>query len=159
MSATDWFPGAVFIVICVGVIFLTACAKGSVRGIVSVTCKATGSGAAPLFALVTVDSPTGGFITSAANPYAVVFFAALFPQFIDPTQPIAAQVAILGATYIVIDGAILVAMGATATQLMRILGSRMERWVSMISGAGLLAAAALLALRGTPEPATGGGGQ
>ena len=38
-----------------------------------------------------------GFITSAANPKAVVFFAALFPQFIDPAAPLAFQIAILGA--------------------------------------------------------------
>ena len=29
-----------------------------------------------------------GFVTSSANPYAVVFFGALFPQFIDPALPI-----------------------------------------------------------------------
>ena len=36
-----------------------------------------------------------GFLTSSANPYAVVFFGALFPQFIDASQPIAPQLLIL----------------------------------------------------------------
>ena len=92
-----------------------------------------------------------GFITSAANPYAVVFFAALFPQFIDPTLNVAPQVFILGITYLVIDGAILLIMGAAAARLLRLIGSRFERMIGMISGIGLLLAATLLAVRGTPE--------
>lgn len=94
-----------------------------------------------------------GFITSAANPYAVIFFASLFPQFIDTNLPIAPQVAILGATYILVDGAILLLMGATARRLFQLLGSAFTRWTGLVSGVGLLAAAALLALRGDPEPA------
>lgn len=93
-----------------------------------------------------------GFITSAANPYAVIFFAALFPQFIDITAPVAPQVAMLGVTYLIIDGTILFAMGAAASRLLRLLGSAFERWTGWISGLGLLTAAVLLALRGTPEP-------
>ncbi len=31
-----------------------------------------------------------GFVTSASNPKASVFFAALFPQFIDPNRPVSA---------------------------------------------------------------------
>lgn len=92
-----------------------------------------------------------GFITSAANPYAVIFFAALFPQFIDPALPAAPQVAILGLTYLVVDGAILLAMGATAMKLFQLLGSRVERWIGAVSGAGLIAAAIALALRGAPQ--------
>lgn len=92
-----------------------------------------------------------GFMTSAANPYAVVFFASLFPQFIDAGYPVAPQVAILGATYLVIDGAILIAMGAAAARLFALLGSAFSRWTRLVSGTGLLAAAALLALRAEPE--------
>lgn len=94
-----------------------------------------------------------GFITSAANPYAVVFFAALFPQFIDTGLPFPPQVAILGATYIVIDGTILAIMGAAAARLFRLLGSKIERWVGVFSGLGLLGAATMLALRGEPGTA------
>lgn len=49
-----------------------------------------------------------GFITSAANPKAVVFFAALFPQFLNPNHSLALQVFVLGITYIVIDGLFLI---------------------------------------------------
>ncbi|MBD3662094.1 MAG: LysE family transporter, partial [Arenibacter algicola] len=45
-----------------------------------------------------------GFITSAANPKAVVFFAALLPQFIDPQRPVLNQILFLGPTYILVDG-------------------------------------------------------
>jgi len=45
-----------------------------------------------------------GFFTSASNPKAVVFFAALFPQFIAPEYPLAPQLAILTLTYLVLDG-------------------------------------------------------
>ena len=52
-----------------------------------------------------------GFITSMANPFAVVFFGALFPQFIDPALPVLPQLFILGFTYILVDGAILLLWG------------------------------------------------
>ena len=41
---------------------------------------------------------TKGFITSAANPKAVVFFAALFPQFIDHNLPLVSQIVVLAWT-------------------------------------------------------------
>lgn len=85
-----------------------------------------------------------GFVTSSANPYAVVFFGALFPQFIDPAAPILPQLMILGLTYLVVDGLILLLWGWAA---MRTLG-RVQRltgvWINRVSGALMLAAAALL---------------
>jgi len=94
-----------------------------------------------------------GFLTSAANPYAVVFFAALFPQFIDPMLPVAPQILILGLTYLIIDGAILLLMGSMSVRLVVFLGSRAELWLARISGIGLIAAALAIALRGELEPA------
>lgn len=97
-----------------------------------------------------------GFITSAANPYAVVFFAALFPQFIDPAGPLALQIAVLGATYLVIDGAILLAMGMAAHRLVRALGGAFARWLGVVSGFFLIIAAVLLASRDVvPQPGAG----
>ncbi len=45
-----------------------------------------------------------GFFMSASNPKAIVFFAALFPLFIDQNLAFIPQVVILGITYLVIDG-------------------------------------------------------
>ncbi len=95
-----------------------------------------------------------GFVTSAANPYAVVFFAALFPQFIDPARPLAFQIAVLGATYLAIDGAILVAMGSAADRLVAAMGGRFERWSARVSGFFLIVAAVLLSLKDL-QPAEG----
>lgn len=45
-----------------------------------------------------------GFLMSAANPKAIVFFAALFPLFITNDYSFWSQVAILALTFLVIDG-------------------------------------------------------
>ncbi len=88
-----------------------------------------------------------GFVTSAANPKAVVFFAALFPQFLDPQHSLAPQIAILGATYIVIDGCFLASYGKGASWLARKLHSQYKVWVDRAAGASLITAALLLGLR------------
>ena len=88
-----------------------------------------------------------GFVTSAANPKAVVFFAALFPQFIDPAAPLAAQIAILGATFIVIDAMFLTFYGKSASWLSSKLASHRRAWVERAAGFGLIAAAVMLGLR------------
>ena len=88
-----------------------------------------------------------GFVTSAANPKAVVFFAALFPQFLDPQQPLASQIALLGATYIVIDGCFLASYGKGASWIAQKIQSKYEAWIERASGIGLVSAAVLLGLR------------
>ncbi len=88
-----------------------------------------------------------GFITSAANPYAVVFFAALFPQFIDASRPLAAQIAILGVTYIIFDATILVLLGLAAHRAVRLLGGQAHRWINRVSGVLMIAAAVLLSFK------------
>lgn len=88
-----------------------------------------------------------GFVTSAANPKAVVFFAALFPQFLNPQLALAPQIAILGATYIVIDGCFLAAYGKGASWISKQLRTRHKAWVERAAGGGLISAAVLLGLR------------
>lgn len=46
---------------------------------------------------------TKGFIVEFANPKALLYFAAILPQFIDITQPIAPQILIMGLTTIFLD--------------------------------------------------------
>ena len=95
-----------------------------------------------------------GFLTSAANPYAVVFFGALFPQFIDPALPIWPQLLILGITYLVVDGVILLIWGWAAQRSVGRIKALSGPWLNRISGALMVAAAALLASKDLmPEPA------
>ena len=90
-----------------------------------------------------------GFVTSAANPKAVVFFAALFPQFLDTGQSLAPQIAVLGLTYIFIDGCFLSMSGKGASWIATKLQSQHKVWVERAGGVSLIAAAILLGLRST----------
>ncbi|MEL6689684.1 MAG: LysE family transporter [Pseudomonadota bacterium] len=86
------------------------------------------------------------FFTSAANPKAVFFFAALFPQFIDGSAPLWPQLLILGGTYLVIDGLLLFAWGGAARGVLAPVVRSADR-LAKVSGAMMIAAAGLLALR------------
>lgn len=88
-----------------------------------------------------------GFVTSAANPRAVVFFAALFPQFIEPAADLWPQLAILGATYIALDGSVLSLYGAGAAWIARRLGPSARTRLDRLSGAFLIIAGVLLGLK------------
>ncbi|MEM9145854.1 MAG: LysE family translocator [Pseudomonadota bacterium] len=94
-----------------------------------------------------------GFLTSAANPKAVVFFAALFPQFIDPALPFGPQFAILSVTYLAIDGAFLTAYGAGASWAAARLTGAARRWIDRAGACCLLLAALLLGLKTLRESA------
>ncbi len=92
-----------------------------------------------------------GFVTSASNPKAVVFFAALFPQFIDPGSNLAWQLVILGVVYLAIDGSALILYAATAGRLSAWLAKKGRvRTQRRITGSVLLGAAAILSLKGSP---------
>lgn len=92
-----------------------------------------------------------GFATSAANPKAVVFFAALFPQFISAEAAFWPQFLILAATYIVLDGAFLCAYGLGAAWVARRFRGAARLWIERAGGAFMIAAAALLGLRTAVE--------
>jgi threonine/homoserine/homoserine lactone efflux protein len=88
-----------------------------------------------------------GFVTSMANPFAVVFFGALFPQFIDPALPIWPQLLILGATYLVVDGLILLlwaSLGVRAADALKRHGAGL---INRLCGGLMILAAGLLASR------------
>ncbi|MCV6628496.1 MAG: LysE family translocator [Flavobacteriaceae bacterium] len=65
-----------------------------------------------------------GFLMSAANPKAIVFFAALFPLFLDQTAALLPQILILAATYVVVDGLSLLTYTLFADGLKRHLEDR-----------------------------------
>ncbi len=84
-----------------------------------------------------------GFILQASNPKALIFFAALLPQFIDPRGSVAIQVAILAATSITIEFFVLFAYGAAAGRLTHLATRpRFARATNTAAGAMLIAAGA-----------------
>ncbi len=88
-----------------------------------------------------------GFMTSAANPKAVIFFAALFPQFVNPAAPTGKQFAMLGMTYLVIDACFLMIYGGFAGCIESRFRHHVGRHMKQISGALLVVAAILLGLK------------
>ena len=86
-----------------------------------------------------------GFITSSANPFAVMFFAALFPQFIDPTAATLPQLGILGGTYLLVDGFILLAWGWLAQRAAVRIRRHAFSLINRVCGTLMLGAAILLA--------------
>ncbi len=89
-----------------------------------------------------------GFMTSAANPKAVIFFAALFPQFVNRAAAAGEQFAILGVTYLVIDGCFLTFYGGFAAPIQSRFQHQVGRHMNQISGVLLVVAAILLGLKG-----------
>lgn len=87
-----------------------------------------------------------GFITSASNPKAVVFFAALFPQFIDANEYLLPQFLVLSLTYLFIDGVFLCTYGKFADTLV----GRMNesgRTLNILAGSLFIAAAIMLGFK------------
>lgn len=106
-----------------------------------------------------VDAPTGiagaslkrlwgeGFVTSLVNPKAIVFFAALFPQFIDPGQALWPQWFALAATYLAIDGIFLAIYGSGAGFLRTRVRALRPRTVNAAAAASMVLAAMILAMK------------
>ncbi len=88
-----------------------------------------------------------GFLTSAANPKAVVFFAALFPQFISAEAAFWPQFLILSATYIVMDGCFLSAYGLGSSWVVARFKGRARIWVERVGGGFMIGAAVLLGMK------------
>lgn len=88
-----------------------------------------------------------GFVTSAANPKAVIFFAALFPQFIDPNKALFEQFVVLSSTYLLIDAAFLCLYGKFADWVSKRLMPMARQHLNKISGSFLIGAAILLGLK------------
>ena len=88
-----------------------------------------------------------GFITSASNPKAIIFFASLFPQFIDIDQNIWIQFIILSLTYVTIDGILLMTYGLGASWIVSFIKKNSAIWVNRIGGVLMLITAILLALK------------
>jgi threonine/homoserine/homoserine lactone efflux protein len=86
------------------------------------------------------------FLVAAGNPKAILIFTAFLPQFVEPTQAIAPQFAVLGVLFLMLEW---IAIAAYAY-----MGLHMRRWFAQPRGkrlfnrccAGLLSAAASVLL-------------
>jgi homoserine/homoserine lactone efflux protein len=88
-----------------------------------------------------------GFALQTANPKALMFFAALLPQFIDARQSIGVQILVLALTSVVIEFCVLAAYGGLAGRAAA--AARQPRFLAVtrrVSGAMLVLAGTALAL-------------
>lgn len=87
-----------------------------------------------------------GFLLQAANPKALVFFAAILPQFVTPAEPMAMQFAVLGVTSVVAEFFVLLGYGFLAGRASALARQpRFAKTADRVAGALLLGAAAGLA--------------
>lgn len=91
-----------------------------------------------------------GFVTQLLNPKVAVFFVAFLPQFLNPAQPIAPQVAVLGTIYV----SIAIAVDASYVISAAALSRRFAQSAVARRRTGRIAAASYVAL-GLAAAATG----
>jgi threonine/homoserine/homoserine lactone efflux protein len=76
-----------------------------------------------------------GFLVGASNPKAVLFFAAFFPQFLNPAAPFAPQFAILALTFMAFEFSVLTLCALSVSRMAPLLrSSRPVRWINRICG-------------------------
>jgi threonine/homoserine/homoserine lactone efflux protein len=90
-----------------------------------------------------------GFLVAISNPKTLVFFGAFIPQFIDPAGNYLTQVAIMGATAVVVasisDGLYAILVGGAGRRI----SERQVKWLSRASGGFLIGGGLWLALTRT----------
>ena len=87
-----------------------------------------------------------GYLVGISNPKDLLFFGALFPQFIEPTAPMHDQLAILSVTWLVVAFAVMSVYAAIGSQI----AGKLERVGShgvfnKLTGGAFIAAGAALA--------------
>ncbi len=80
-----------------------------------------------------------GFIVEMANPKALLYFAALLPQFIDPTQPVLQQFLLYGALTFLIDFIVYSGYSFLASISTRSgLKPAVTKWINRVAGGMLI---------------------
>jgi threonine/homoserine/homoserine lactone efflux protein len=83
-----------------------------------------------------------GFIVEFANPKALLYFAAILPQFINPDDPILPQILIMGGVTVVIDLSVYTAYAYLAHRFINSgVKQRMVKTINVVAGSALLLAA------------------
>lgn len=85
-------------------------------------------------------------LVNLTNPKSIIFLAALFPQFIVPHQPQAAQYLILGVTTVAVDIVVMLGYATLATRIaVWLKGPRQIRLLNRLFGSLFMLVGALLA--------------
>ncbi len=88
-----------------------------------------------------------GVVVALGNPKTILFFLALFPQFIDPARPVWAQALVLGFVAIAIDFVVQVAYTIAGGLLSRALSRKaVKRWFERGIGGAFLGLAVVAAM-------------
>lgn len=88
-----------------------------------------------------------GFVVALGNPKTILFFLALFPQFIDPEKPIWLQSLVLGVLCIAIDFVVQLAYATAGGLLSQALSKQaVKRWFERTVGGAFMALAVAAAL-------------
>ncbi|MBX3659405.1 MAG: LysE family translocator [Ramlibacter sp.] len=76
-----------------------------------------------------------GFLVGASNPKAVLFFAAFFPQFLNPAAPVLPQFTLLALTFMAFELTVLTLCALGVSRLVPVLrSSTAVRWVNRVCG-------------------------
>ncbi|ABM01834.1 LysE family translocator [Shewanella amazonensis] len=88
------------------------------------------------------------FLVGISNPKDLLFFAALFPQFIDVSAPQGAQLAILASSWAIVDFSFVMIYASLASLLApKLSASNRLHWFDRTSGGVFVSLAALLAIK------------
>jgi threonine/homoserine/homoserine lactone efflux protein len=84
------------------------------------------------------------FLVQITNPKLLIFYAAFFPLFLDPSKAALPQLLVMSATFLIIEGALesMWALGAARARPMML---KAGRWTNRVTGGVLIAAAAGMA--------------
>ncbi|MCE8538534.1 LysE family translocator [Ruegeria pomeroyi] len=86
------------------------------------------------------------FLVAVTNPKGYLFFAALLPQFIDPTQPAARQYLVLAALFVATDLLVMSLYAAVGTCSRHQGGRVATQWLGRFCGLAMIGVAGSLAL-------------
>ena len=94
-----------------------------------------------------------GLLVGASNPKAVLFFAAFFPQFLNPAAPMLPQFVLLALTFLACEFTVLTLCALGVARLLPLLRtSAAARWINRVCG-GLFALMGALLLLARRNPA------
>ena len=120
----------------VGVIYLIYLGAGAILG-TAVGLKITRGASMPRRKLF-----LQGFIVEFANPKALMYFAAILPQFINPANPVLPQTLIMGGVTVVIDFTVYTGYAYLAHRLINGgIKQRVVKAINVVAGSALLFAA------------------